>query len=138
MFLYNNKSTKEKRRILRKNQTKAEAYMWQFLRRKQFHNIRFTRQYSVGPYILDFYSSKKRLGIEVDGGHHSEEQNIIADDKRSMYLQEHDITIIRFWNNEVLRNIEGVIETLEKLIVNNPSSPPLILSGGTSDFDHFS
>lgn len=114
MVLYNNDSAKEKRRALRKSQTDAERKIWNILRNKQINNLKFFRQYSVGKFILDFYCPEKRLAIEIDGGQHSE--NIDYDNKRTRELNNFDIKVIRFWNNEVLQNIEGVYENILEII----------------------
>lgn len=108
-FKYNNPKLKERRCGLRKNQTEAEKNLWRHLRNKQFHGIKFYRQYSIGGYILDFFSPKLRLAIELDGGQHAEEENKVYDEVRSNFLKAHDIEVVRFWNNEVLQNIEGVL-----------------------------
>ena len=78
LFLYNNSDHKEKRKLLRENQTDAERRLWQFLRNKQLGFI-FRRQYGAGRYVLDFYCSKARLAIEVDGGGHAEKGQIEYD-----------------------------------------------------------
>ena|SRR3989339_1073412 len=104
-YLYNNKKSKEKGRTLRHSQTDAERKLWQNLRRGQLGGLRFLRQYSVGNYILDFYCPKLRLAIEVDGSQHIENE---YDGKRTEYLRKKNIFVLRFWNNEVLNNREGV------------------------------
>ena len=81
-------------------------------------DLKFYRQYSVGSYILDFYCPKKRLCIEADGGQHAEEDGERHDEKRSQYLHTKGIKVIRFWNNEILRNPQGawdvIYDTLQK------------------------
>jgi very-short-patch-repair endonuclease len=103
--LYNQNNFKERRRFWRKSQTDAESKLWKILRNKQLKGLKFFRQYSVGKYILDFYCPKIRLAIEVDGGQHAENE---YDEKRTAYLKRCNIMVLRFWNNEVLNNIEGV------------------------------
>ena len=115
-LLYNSFKLKYKRRALRVNQTDAERLLWRHLRNKQVNDLKFFRQYSVGSYILDFYCPAKRLAIEVDGSQHDETKNQIHDKRRSLYLEQQGITVIRFWNNEVLGNIEGVIQKIEELV----------------------
>ena len=109
-FTYNDHSLKERRRNLRKNQTDAEALLWRKLRNKQINRIKFFRQYSVGPYILDFFCSEKRLAIELDGSQHLTNQEYDAE--RSYYLRSQDIKVLRFWNNEVISNLDGVFEKI--------------------------
>jgi len=107
-FLYNHKTLKERRRDLRNNQTEAEKLLWQHISRDKICGLRFLRQYSVGPYILDFYCAKLRLGIEVDGEVHNKEERKLYDKDREKFLKNLNIEIIRFWNSDVLKNIEDV------------------------------
>ncbi|MBI5071420.1 endonuclease domain-containing protein [Candidatus Falkowbacteria bacterium] len=109
---YNDPVIKSRRRNLRKNQTDTERKLWSVLRAKQINGLKFFRQYGVGPYILDFYCPKYRLAIELDGSQHGEPINRQRDEKREEYLKGQDINILRFWNNEVLNNFEGVEERL--------------------------
>jgi len=123
--LYNNSTAKERRRILRRSQTDAERKMWQILRNRQVCNLKFFRQYSVGRFILDFYCPKCKLAIEVDGGQHAE--NMIYDNNRTHKLEELSIFVLRFWNNEVLQNPEGVYEkilsTIKEICITPPNLP---------------
>jgi very-short-patch-repair endonuclease len=107
-FLYNPKHL-EFSRSLRKNQTDTERFLWSKLRRKQL-GVKFHRQYPIGPYIIDFYSPEKRLAIELDGSQHIE--NIDYDQKRTKYLEEHGIIVLRFWDNEVFKETSGVLERI--------------------------
>ncbi|PIP30112.1 DNA-cytosine methyltransferase [Candidatus Jorgensenbacteria bacterium CG23_combo_of_CG06-09_8_20_14_all_54_14] len=111
--LYNSEDLKERRRSLRRLQTDAERKLWQVLRGKQMEGARFVRQYSVGSYILDFYCPALRLAIEVDGSQHIDND---YDTKRTKYLKEKDITVIRFWNNDVLQNLNGVYEKIRSTV----------------------
>ncbi len=94
---------------MRIHQTPQEAILWARLRRSQLGS-KFKRQHSVGPYILDFYCPKKKLAIELDGSQHIENKDY--DIERSKYLSILDIKVIRFWNNEVNANINGVIQKI--------------------------
>jgi len=123
-FLYNNPDRKSLRRKLRGDQTEAERMLWKFLRAKQLGR-KFYRQYSVGRYILDFYCPTCRLAIELDGGQHVEEEQLKNDGERDEYLRKHDIQILRFWNNEVTENIEGVISKITESLDRNPLYSPL-------------
>ena len=111
-FLYNNKTFRDRRRELRNNQTHAEKLLWKHIFRNKVFGLRFLRQYGVGPYILDFYCPKIRLGVELDGSIHKEKENKIYDKDRERFLESLDINIIRFWNYDVLNNLA---ETLNKL-----------------------
>ena len=128
--IYNNASIKDLRRNLRKNQTDVERNLWNILRNRQMRGLKFIRQYSVGTYILDFFCPAKRLAIELDGGQHNEDSNRAHDEARTQYLALEHIRVVRFWNNEVLENIQGVYDKIEQEIKSNPSQPPLILRGG--------
>lgn len=111
-FLVNNPKLKTQRSILRKGQTDAERLLWSKLRNKQLCNTKFFRQYSIGNYIVDFYSPKNRLAIEIDGGQHNEDGVKAYDAQRTEYLKQQGVKVIRFWNNEVLSNLEGVLEVV--------------------------
>jgi very-short-patch-repair endonuclease len=115
---YNDRSAKEKRRTLRKNQTDSERKLWSVLRGKQLDGVKFFRQYSAGPYILDFYCPSCRLAVELDGSQHGDDNQKIRDERREKYLKQNDIFVLRFWNDEVMDNFEGVagkiVEEIEK------------------------
>lgn len=124
-YLYNDSKTKTYRRELRKNQTDAEEVLWNYIRAKQINGYKFLRQYSVGNYILDFYCPKVRLAIELDGGQHNEIKLIEKDKIRTDYLNSQDITVLRFWNNEVLGDTEAVLEKInnELMELTHPDPP---------------
>jgi len=115
-FLYNNKTLKERRREFRKNQTPAEKLLWEHISKDKIFGLRFLRQYGAGPYILDFYCAKIRLGIEVDGEIHKREENKIYDKDREKYLEGVNISLIRFWNDDVLNNTTEVLKELRSKI----------------------
>jgi len=111
-FLYNNKTLKDRRQGLRNNQTEAEKLLWKRISKNKILGLRFLRQYSAGPYILDFFCPKIRLGIELDGSVHREKENKIYNKDREKYLDGLDIKIIRFWNDNVLNNTKEVLNNL--------------------------
>jgi len=123
-FLRNDSALKQCRQALRHNQTDTEKAIWKHLRNRQFYRIRFFRQYSIGPYILDIYCPSAKLAIELDGGQHLQNESREYDAARTEYLKAHGIDVMRFWNNEVLLNIEGVLTRLAEKIT--PLSPPLL------------
>ncbi len=84
--------------------------------------MKFFRQYSVGPYVLDFHCPMSKLAIELDGGQHADDERRAYDEHRSEYLKAHGIEVMRFWNNEVMRNIDGVLIRIAERIT--PSDPP--------------
>jgi len=79
--------------------------------RDQLNGLHFRRQHPVGPFTLDFYCPGLRLAVEVDGGQHAEQQKQ-ADDRRTRWLAEKGVTVIRYWNNDVLSNLPGVLSDL--------------------------
>lgn len=99
-------------RNLRKNQTDAEKLLWRSLQGKQLEGLRFRRQHPIGRYIVDFVCLNKRLVLELDGGQHGEEQEELKDFERDQWLKAEGYQVLRFWNNEVFTNIDGVLETI--------------------------
>lgn len=121
-FLLNNPDLKDRRRGLRKTQTEAEKAFWAQVRNQQFHGLKFFCQYSVGPYILDFYCPAINLAIELDGGQHNDPDGRRYDAVRSNYLKGHDIDVLRFWDHEVLLDMHSVLVRLEERVT-PPASP---------------
>lgn len=107
-------------RNLRRDQTDAEQKLWSKLRNRQFFDLKFRRQHPYPPYILDFYCDDLKLVIELDGGQHSQEK----DQKRTEFLVNEGLTVLRYWNNDVLKNIDGVLEDIE----NKANIPSPLLS----------
>src|SRR5258706_5828086 len=92
---------------LRTNQTEAEAKLWKHLRAKRFSGFKFKRQQPIGPYIADFCCMRGGLVLEIDGGHHQEQQTL--DEIRTQHLEEEGFRVLRIWNYDVLNNIEVVV-----------------------------
>ena len=113
-YVYNDPARKLERRHLRKNSTAAERRLWSILRSRQMSGLKFLRQYGVGPYILDFYCPELRLAIEVDGGQHADICGQQHDAHRDRYLKDLEIRVIRFWNSDVLQNIEGIGQKIKE------------------------
>ncbi len=99
---------KLKARELRKNMTPQEIKLWQIIRNKQFYGYRFLRQYPIGNYIVDFVCISKKIVIEIDGGKHNQQKNIVYDKNRTKYIESCGFSVIRFWNNEIDDNLDGV------------------------------
>jgi very-short-patch-repair endonuclease len=99
-------------KTLRKKSTDAENVLWKQLRRKQLEGLKFRRQQPIDNYVVDFVCFEKRIVIEVDGGQHSIGRD--KDSERDNYLVINGFKVLRFWNNEVLQNIEGVLEMIRK------------------------
>jgi very-short-patch-repair endonuclease len=124
-------------RRLRQDATKAERKLWYVLQRGQLDGLSFRRQHPIGRYIVDFYCPAIRLAVEVDGGQHNERRNQILDRRRSQWLATKGIAVVRFWNNDVLNNVEGVWEEIARTAATlklRPATPTLTLplSGGGS------
>ncbi len=103
-------------RNLRKQSTKQEELLWNLLRNRQFSNLKFRRQYPIGKYIVDFVCIKKKIIIELDGGQHNFNKNIEYDNERTQFLENLGYKVIRFWNNDIDDNLDGVILELEKYL----------------------
>ena len=102
--------TKQRSRKLRKEMTDAESRLWKEIRKKQLPGYKFRRQYPVGKYVLDFVCLNAGLVIEIDGGQHQE--SFVYDQKRTLWLEQQAYRVLRFWNNEVLYNINEVLEVI--------------------------
>jgi very-short-patch-repair endonuclease len=122
-LIHNNLKFKERRRELRRNQTEAEKLLWARLRNKQIHGIKFFRQFSIGAYVLDFYSPTIKLAVELDGGQHAEKDAQEYDKVRSDYLRAQGIEVMRFWNNDVIQNVEGVLYKIAERATPTPLPP---------------
>ena len=102
-------------RKLRKEQTPQESKLWSIVRNHKFYGLEFRRQYPIGDYIVDFICREKKVIIELDGGHHNELENLEYDRQRSLYLEKRGYKVIRFWNNDIDNNIEGVYAMLKDI-----------------------
>lgn len=109
------------RKILRRNMPPAEATLWKHIQRNQL-GVKFRRQHSVTNYILDFYCPKLKLAIELDGSTHDNEIGFAKDRTRDTNLTQLGITVIRYTNQDVYNNLEGIISHLHK-IINSMSKP---------------
>ncbi len=96
--------------------TEAERVLWSKLRNRQFHGLKFRRQYGIGEYIADFYCPALRLVVELDGGQHYSEEGSAYDRLRAEYMAAMGIRTVRFPNNEVLKNLTGVLAELERWV----------------------
>jgi len=99
-------------RGLRQRQTKAEKTLWARLRNRQLDGVKFRRQQPIGHYIVDFASFENRVVVEIDGGQHNEREMEEKDEARILWLSKEGYRVLRFWNNEVLGNINGVLEVI--------------------------
>ena len=98
-------------RKLRNDMTDAERRLWSHLRASQLDGAKFTRQLPIGDFVVDFACRSARLAVELDGGQHAENA---ADDARTAIIEAHGYRVIRFWNNEVLQNTDGVLSAIRE------------------------
>ena len=122
--------TTQQARGLRKNLTPAERKLWQHIRLRQLSGHKFRRQQPIEPYIVDSVCLEKRLAIEVDGGHHSGEAQEANDRERLAWLESQGFRVIRFWNNEIINNIEGVVAIIMNALEETTPSLALPRKGG--------
>ena len=109
-------------RALRANMTDAETKLWQALRREQL-GVKFRKQHPIPPFILDFYCIEKKLAIELDGGQHNDAESTKYDAERTQWLEAQGIRVLRFWNNEVLTNLDGVLQVVAEAVKLPPPQP---------------
>lgn len=98
-----------KSRKLRQNQTDAETAFWHSVKAKRFEGRKFRRQFPIGPFYADFACVELKLVVEIDGGQHNENSR---DDERTCMLNNLGYEVVRYWNNDVLSNLEGVLHSL--------------------------
>jgi very-short-patch-repair endonuclease len=103
-------------RKLRVNQTDAETRLWHRIRNRQLSGFKFVRQEPIGSYICDFVCREKFVIVEVDGGQHLESKR---DEIRDRWLADQGYRVVRFWNNDVLSNIDGVLIVLDEALRKN-------------------
>ena len=115
-------------RQLRTNATRAERALWAILRNRKLAGVRFNRQVAIGPYICDFAARTAKLVIELDGGQHGSQADY--DSARTAFLNAKGYRVIRFWNNDVLANLEGVATFISSALGDRPSPDPSRDAGG--------
>jgi very-short-patch-repair endonuclease len=101
-------------KALRHDSTKAESILWRELRAHRFQGYKFKRQEPIGAYVVDFICYESKLVIELDGGHHADQQE--ADAARTTWLEAQGSQVVRFWNNEVLQNTGSVLQRIEEYL----------------------
>ena len=112
--IFNKKELKPRRKGLRNNSTYAEVIFWQQVKQSQLEGRKFRRQISIGPYVVDFYCPEEKLIVELDGEVHFNEEAIKYDTERTEYLESLGLKVIRFENNEVLKNTEYVLTKVKE------------------------
>jgi len=130
-----NPITQHRATQLRNSSTDAERRLWRFIRQRQLNGYRFRRQVPIGCYIADFVCFEARLIVELDGGQHS--QSRAYDARRERFLTGEGYQVLRFWNNDVLQNMDGVFQVLMKAVGTGlrgcPSAPSLTLPRGAGE-----
>ncbi len=107
---------------MRRTPTTSEAQLWKRLRNRQLENTKFRRQVWIGPYIADFVCLEHRLIIEADGSQHIDDAKY--DNHRSVFLAQEGFRILRFWNNEILSNLDGVLELIRDMLLTGHTPSP--------------
>ena len=111
----------EAARALRKSMTDAERALWRVLRSRQLEGFKFRRQHPIGPFVVDFVCLEHKLILELDGGHHAEQ--IEADAERTGHLEKMGYRLIRFWNIEVLTEMDGLVTRVLSTLTPTPLPP---------------
>ena len=95
---------------LHRNMTPAEAKLWSHLRANQMKDVHFRNQHAIGDYVVDFCAVRKKLIIELDGGQHIDQEEYDAD--RTAFLESQGYRVLRFWNNDVMNNMDAVLNVI--------------------------
>ena len=119
ILMSEDETPRDRARRLRSESTDEERRLWAQLRAKRFAGFKFRRQHSIGPYFADFCCTKERLVIELDGGQHLEEEQERKDASQRAYLAEQGYRVIRFWNNRVNSELEGVLEAIHAALTDS-------------------
>ena len=112
---------KNNARSLRENLTDAERRLWRALKHRQIDEAKFRRQAPIGKFIVDFVCFERGIVIEIDGGQHADQT--VHDDQRTRWLESQGFCVLRFWNNDVLVNTDGVVETIRNATENRRPPP---------------
>ena len=112
----------DRARRLRHDRTEAERRLWARLRDRRLSDAKFRRQHPVGPFITDFCCREQGLVVELDGGQHASRQE--ADQRRATFLGQQGYRVLRFWDNEVFENIDGVLHRIAEALI-DPHPDPL-------------
>jgi len=122
------------KRRLRSNMTVPETRLWLRLRARQLQGLKFRRQHGVGPYIVDFYCPEESLVIEVDGDSHADADQIVKDREREKYLHSLGLRVLRYFNDDIVKNLDGVLEDLANRLSSGSTSPrPSLRRRGKED-----
>jgi very-short-patch-repair endonuclease len=111
-------------RELRRRQSDAEEKLWLNIRNREIVGFKFRRQQAIGKYIVDFISFDMKLIIEIDGGQHNDLDILEKDKRRTIWLEGQGYRLLRFWNHDVLENLDGVLFTIKEYISNSCTPSP--------------
>lgn len=111
------------KRQLRSDMTGPETRLWAKLRARQLRGLKFRRQHGIGPYIVDFYCPERSLVIEVDGDSHADADQMLKDQLRDRYLESLGLRVIRYFNDDIVKNLDGVLEDLAEKLSSGSTSP---------------
>ena len=111
------------KRRLRSDMTGPETRLWSRLRARQLQGLKFRRQHGIGPYIVDFYCPEQSLVIEVDGDSHADADQMLKDQLRDRYFQSLGLRVIRYFNDDIVKNLDGVLEHLTERLSSGSTSP---------------
>jgi len=111
------------KRRLRSDVTGPETRLWSRLRARQLQGLKFRRQHGIGPYIVDFYCPEQSLVIEVDGDSHADADQIVKDQLLDRYFQSLGLRVIRYINDDIVKNLDGVLEDLAERLSSGSTSP---------------
>jgi very-short-patch-repair endonuclease len=114
---FNREDEKDKRRQLRRSMPDAEVILWSRLKGRQLQGCKFRRQYSVGSFVIDFFSAEIKLGIELDGDSHFHDGSREFDQKRGQFIESFGIKVVRILNSEVYQNLDGVLEMIGREVL---------------------
>ena len=115
-----NEIATERARKLRNASTDAESKLWNRLRGRALGGHKFVRQSPIGPFVVDFVCRERRLVVEVDGGQHA---TSARDATRDKWLADRNYRVLRFWNNDVMGNIDGVLQSIAATLAKIPPHP---------------
>ncbi|WP_170316013.1 endonuclease domain-containing protein [Microvirga calopogonii] len=118
---------RERARKLRSNATEPEQNLWRALKAIPVYGSHFRRQVSIGPYVADFACLKARLVIELDGGHHSQDDVAAKDEARTQWLEKEGYRVVRFWNAELSQNMPGVLDSIYAALYGSPQAEAVAL-----------